>query len=238
MAPATDSGRELSALDRAAQRCRRCSLWRRATQAVCGEGPANADVMFVGEQPGDREDQAGAPFVGPAGRLLHRAFEEAGVDVARVYLTNAVKHFKWTPRGKRRIHERPNVEEIVACHLWLERELAIVRPRIVVALGAIAARALLGPAVRVTRDRGRPLPSTIAPVVIVTVHPSSILRAGDPESRRTAWQAFLRDLKAVRAAMGARAPKRRPSQEPTNARTRARPGVGQRRAASVSPNRT
>jgi uracil-DNA glycosylase len=153
--------------------------------------------MFVGEQPGDVEDRAGEPFVGPAGQLLRRALAEAGIDVARVYLTNAVKHFKWTRRGKRRLHERPNHEEVMACRLWLDMEIELVRPVAIVALGATAAGALLGPAVRVTRDRAKKLTSDLAPLVSVTVHPSSILRSGDATVRARAHKQFVADLRRI-----------------------------------------
>jgi DNA polymerase len=187
----------LSDLRKEARGCRRCNLWKNATQTVFGAGPARAKLMLVGEQPGDQEDLAGAPFVGPAGQLLRTALVEAGIDPDSVYLTNAVKHFKWRKQGKRRIHERPRSEEILACHLWLESEIAAVRPRVLVALGATAAAALLGSAVRVTRDRGRYFPSPLAPAVTLTVHPSSILRAPDPERRREAHRQFVRDLRAI-----------------------------------------
>jgi uracil-DNA glycosylase family protein len=191
---------------------------------VFGEGAPDAEVVFVGEQPGDQEDRQGAPFVGPAGRLLHRALAEVGLDHERIYLTNAVKHFKWTPRGKRRIHEKPSIEEMLACHLWLELELATIRPRVIVGLGATAARALLGPTVRVMRDRGKPLESTLAPVVIVTVHPSSLLRAPDAESRRAAWHAFVQDLRVVREAVArpARTKSTRTPRETSNGRPRSK----------------
>jgi DNA polymerase len=161
---------------------------------VFGEGPANARLMLVGEQPGDQEDIAGEPFVGPAGRLLREALVEAGLDPAEVYLTNAVKHFKWRPRGKRRIHEKPNREEVLACRMWLSEEIANVRPTVIVALGATAAGTLLGTAARVTKDRGRFFESTLAPFVSLTVHPSSILRAPDSASRAGARRQFIRDL--------------------------------------------
>ena len=164
--------------------------------------------MLVGEQPGDQEDRQGEPFVGAAGRLLRNGLEKAGVDVASIYLTNAVKHFKWKPKGKRRIHERPNREEILACRLWLEGELAVVKPRVLVALGATAAAALLGSSVRVMRDRGQPMPSALAQLVTVTVHPSSILRAPDEAARREAMRLFVRDLKKIARVLG---PADRPS---------------------------
>jgi DNA polymerase len=172
-------------------------LWKRGTQTVFGAGPARAAMVLVGEQPGDEEDKLGQPFVGPAGRLLRASLEAAGLDVARVYLTNAVKHFKWVPRGKRRIHGKPNREEILACRLWLEGELAAIKPKVVVALGATAAGVLLGNKVRVTADRGKRFDSPLAPIVTVTVHPSSILRAPDDDARRLARRAFVADLKRI-----------------------------------------
>jgi uracil-DNA glycosylase len=198
---ASDSPRarqtRLKAMRRDAEACRRCDLWKRATQVVVGEGPPDAELMLVGEQPGDREDLEGRPFVGPAGRVLEQALADAGLAATPTYVTNAVKHFKWEPRGPRRIHDRPNAGEIAACRMWLEIEIATVKPRAIVALGATAARALLGPNVRVTRDRGKPLESSLAPLVMVTVHPSSILRAPDPETRRRSLAEFVADLKAV-----------------------------------------
>lgn len=187
----------LGALRKQAAACRRCGLWARATQTVFGAGAPHARVVLVGEQPGDVEDRQGEPFVGPAGRLLREALGEAGLDLAEVYLTNAVKHFKWIPRGKRRIHQKPNREEIVACRSWLDGELAAIGPSIVVALGATAAGALLGSQVRVTRDRGRFQETPFAPFVTVTVHPSSILRARTDEERRDARDRFVQDLRAV-----------------------------------------
>jgi DNA polymerase len=187
----------LDDLRRDARGCQRCDLWKHATQTVFGLGPSRAKLMLVGEQPGDQEDLAGEPFVGPAGQLLRAALEEAGIDVAAVYLTNAVKHFKWRKQGKRRIHERPRREEVMACQFWLENEIASVRPAVVVALGATAANALLGSGVRVTRDRGRYFPSPLAPAVTLTVHPSSILRARDQEARHEAQRLFVRDLRAI-----------------------------------------
>jgi len=189
--------RSLTAFRRAAAGCRRCDLWKRGTQTVFGEGPSDARLMLVGEQPGDQEDLAGKPFVGPAGQLLRDALSEAGLNPAEVYLTNAVKHFKWEPRGKRRIHERPNREEVLACRMWLDDEIAAIKPAIIVALGATAAGALLGSAAKVTRDRGRFFPSTLAPLVTLTVHPSSILRAPDSARRKEARQQFVKDFKAI-----------------------------------------
>ena len=160
--------------------------------------------MLVGEQPGDQEDRQGEPFVGAAGRLLRDALDRAGIDVTEVYLTNAVKHFKWRRQGKRRIHERPNREEVLACRMWLEAELAALKPRVLVALGATAAATLLGSSVRVTKDRGRPIASPLAEIVFVTVHPSSILRAPDEAARREAMELFVADLKKVRHVARAR----------------------------------
>ena len=187
--------RNLSRIRDEAAGCRRCHLWKRATQTVFGEGPMSARLMLVGEQPGDQEDLAGEPFVGPAGQLLRKALEEAGIDLAEVFLTNAVKHFKWQPRGKRRIHEPPNREEVLACRIWLDEEIAAVKPTMIVALGATAAAALLGSAAKVTRDRGRFFSSTLAPLVSLTVHPSSILRAPDSAARAEAQRQFVSDLK-------------------------------------------
>jgi DNA polymerase len=186
----------LATVEREAAVCRRCHLWKRATQTVFGAGPRRAAIMFVGEQPGDVEDREGEPFVGPAGRLLREALQDAGIDDATVYLTNAVKHFKWRERGKRRIHERPNREEILACRLWLDSEIAIVKPRVLVALGATAASVLV-PKSRVTRDRAQPFPSPLAEIVTVTVHPSSILRAPDSQSRAEARRQFVKDLRKI-----------------------------------------
>ena len=187
--------RKLSDIRDAAAGCRRCDLWKRATQTVFGEGPTKARLMLVGEQPGDQEDLAGEPFVGPAGQLLREALADAGLDPAEVFLTNAVKHFKWTPRGKRRIHERPNREEVLACRMWLTEEIDAVKPEMIVALGATAAGTLLGSAAKVTRDRGKFFPSTLAPLVSLTVHPSSILRAPDSAARAEARRLFVADLK-------------------------------------------
>ncbi len=181
----------------AAKDCRACHLYERGTQTVFGEGPSKADVMLVGEQPGDAEDVAGHPFVGPAGKLLDRALEEAGIDRRRVYVTNVVKHFKWEPRGKRRIHAKPNGAEIAACRPWLETEIALVKPRVLVCLGATAAQALLGTGFKVSRQRGSFVPSPLAPRVTATVHPSSILRAPDDESRRADMTRFVADLARV-----------------------------------------
>ena len=184
-----------------ARDCKACDLYKRGTQTVFGEGPSRANVMLVGEQPGDAEDLAGHPFVGPAGKLLDRALEEAGIERARVYVTNVVKHFKWEPRGKRRIHAKPNAREIGACRPWLDTEVALVRPRVIVCLGATAAQALLGRGFRVTQQRGSFVESPLAPLVTATVHPSSILRAPDDESRRQEMREFVSDLKKVAKAL-------------------------------------
>jgi len=190
------SSLSLSALRAAAAGCRACPLWRAATQTVFGEGLKRSDVMFVGEQPGDREDREGRPFVGPAGRLFDEALEEAGIDRTRVYVTNVVKHFKWQARGKRRIHAKPAWSEIAACRPWLDAELAVVQPQVLVCLGATAAQALLGRQFRVTKERGRPVESNLAATVVATVHPSSILRA-EADDRVAARAAFVDDLRVV-----------------------------------------
>jgi DNA polymerase len=191
----------LKTVREAAAGCQACDLYRRGTQTVFGEGPRKAEVMMVGEQPGDAEDVAGRPFVGPAGRLLDRALAEAGIDRRLVYVTNVVKHFKWEPRGKRRIHAKPNAAEVAACRPWLETEIALVRPRVLVCLGATAAQALLGKAFKVSSQRGRFVESALAPLVTATVHPSSILRAADDESRRAEMQRFVDDLRNVADAV-------------------------------------
>ena len=184
-----------------AKDCKACDLYKRGTQTVFGEGPGRADVMLVGEQPGDAEDLAGRPFVGPAGRLLDKGLEEAGIDRDSVYVTNVVKHFKWEPRGKRRIHAKPNAAEIGACRPWLETEIALVQPRVLVCLGATAAQALLGRSFKVSTQRGEFVPSPLAPLVTATVHPSSILRAPDDASRREETRRFVEDLRKVAAAI-------------------------------------
>ncbi len=181
----------------AAQDCRACDLWKRGTQTVFGEGPSKARVMLVGEQPGDREDVEGKPFVGPAGALLDKALGDAGIDREQTYVTNAVKHFKWEPRGKRRIHKKPNALEIAACRPWLDVEIEMVRPDIVVCLGATAAQALLGKDFRVTRQRGQLLPFASRQQVLATVHPSSILRAPDEAARHREFKLFVKDLRVV-----------------------------------------
>jgi uracil-DNA glycosylase family protein len=181
----------------AAAGCKACDLWKTGTQTVFGEGARKAEVMFVGEQPGNDEDLEGRPFVGPAGKLMDKAMEEADIDRSLAYVTNVVKHFKWEPRGKRRIHQKPNWGEIAACRPWLDAELAIVKPRVIVCLGATAAQALLGRQFRVTKQRGVPVASDLAPTVIATVHPSSILRADTEEDRRVAYDEFVADLREV-----------------------------------------
>ena len=181
--------------------CKACDLYKRGTQTVFGEGPAKAEVMLVGEQPGDAEDVAGHPFVGPAGTLLDRALEEAGIDRRLVYVTNVVKHFKWEPRGKRRIHAKPNASEVNACRPWLEAEISLVRPRVLVCLGATAAQALLGRSFKVSQQRGEFVSSTLAPLTTATVHPSSILRAPDEVARREEMRRFVADLKKIAAKL-------------------------------------
>jgi uracil-DNA glycosylase family protein len=192
----------LASLRDAAAGCQACPLWRTATQTVFGEGAQRSEVMFVGEQPGDREDLEGRPFVGPAGRLLDEALDEAGIDRTRAYVTNVVKHFKWQARGKRRIHAKPAWSEIAACRPWLDAELAVVKPEVLVCLGATAAQALLGRSFRVTRERGRPVESGLARHVLATIHPSAILRA-DSESRERERKAFVDDLKVVSSLLQA-----------------------------------
>jgi DNA polymerase len=187
----------LPRLRAAAASCHACELWKRGTQTVFGAGPRRARIMFVGEQPGNEEDLAGAPFVGPAGKLLDRALAEAGIDRDRVYVTNVVKHFKWEQRGKRRIHEKPKAHEIEACRPWLDAEIATVRPAFIVCLGATAAQALIGKQFRVSRQRGEILASAYGPAIMATVHPSSILRAPDSETRHREMVLFVADLTRV-----------------------------------------
>lgn len=195
--------RTIAGLKMAATDCKACDLWKSATQTVFGEGPARAALMLVGEQPGDAEDRSGHPFVGPAGKLLNDALEEAGIDRRRVYITNVVKHFKWTlaERGKRRIHKKPRASEIEACRPWLEAELELVKPNVLVCLGATAAQSLLGRTFSVSRERGKFVDSPLAPHVLATVHPSSILRAQDDESRRAQFRSFVNDLKKAAIAI-------------------------------------
>jgi len=187
----------ITSLKNAAAGCKACDLWEKGTQTVFGEGGRRARVMFVGEQPGNEEDLSGKPFVGPAGRLLDSALDEASIDRKQTYVTNVVKHFKWEPRGKRRIHKKPNATEIAACRPWLEAEIAVVKPDVIVALGATAAQALIGPQFRVTKQRGEFIDSTLAPYVMATVHPSSILRAPDDETRQLEYRLFVDDLKKL-----------------------------------------
>ena len=187
----------LHKLKTAAAGCTGCPLWKVGTQTVFGEGRPDAKVLFVGEQPGNDEDLQGIPFVGPAGKVLDRCLEEAGINRGQVYVTNAVKHFKWEPRGKRRLHKKPNSREIASCRPWLEAEIAVLKPAVIVALGATAAQTLLGKDFRVTQHRGKPIPSPLAPKVIATVHPSSLLRAPDEKTRRAETARFIEDLRKV-----------------------------------------
>jgi uracil-DNA glycosylase len=193
--PTLQSAREAS------KQCRACDLWKRGTQTVFGEGSSHARVLFIGEQPGDKEDLEGRPFVGPAGAVLDKALVEAGIDRKQTYVTNAVKHFKWEPRGKRRIHKKPNSLEIAACRPWLDVEIDLVKPEVVVCLGATAAQALLGRSFRVTQQRGQLMPFSAAPFVLATVHPSSILRAPDDETRHREYELLVDDLRVVAKAL-------------------------------------
>ncbi len=195
-APLVPDNPTLTSLRDVAAGCRACDLWKTGTQTVFGGGAREAQVMLVGEQPGDREDVSGEPFVGPAGKLLDHALEEAGIGRRAAYVTNVVKHFKWEAKGKRRIHKKPNLQEITACRPWLDAEIAVVRPKVIVCLGATAAQALLGKDFRVSRQRGRFVDSPLAPFVTATVHPSSILR-GSPESRAAEFRDFVADLSRV-----------------------------------------
>jgi uracil-DNA glycosylase family protein len=196
-APLVPARPSLSSLREASSGCRACPLSESGTQTVFGEGRATSDVMLVGEQPGDKEDLEGRPFVGPAGRLLDRALDQAGIDRRNVYVTNVVKHFKWEARGKRRIHKKPNMSEITACRPWLEAEIRVVKPKVVVALGATAAQALLGRNFKVSRQRGEIVESELAPLATATVHPSSILRAPDDDARKKAMDEFVADLERI-----------------------------------------
>lgn len=189
--------KDLPSLKEAAKDCKACDLWKLGTQTVFGEGRKNSQVVLIGEQPGDKEDLAGLPFVGPAGQLLDRALEEAGIERETAYVTNVVKHFKWTPRGKRRIHQKPNAREIAACNPWLEAELDVIKPRVVILLGATAAQTLLGKQFRVTQSRGVWVESKFDAKVMATVHPSSILRAPDPETRERQYSEFVDDLRVA-----------------------------------------
>ena len=196
-APLVPNRPTLTKLRVAASGCKACDLWKTGTQTVFGEGSAHAKVMFVGEQPGDKEDLAGKPFVGPAGVVLDKALVAAGIDRNEVFVTNAVKHFKWEPRGKRRLHKKPNSMEIAACRPWLNAEIQVTKPQVIVVLGATAAQALLGKDFKVTQHRGKPVPSDLAPYVVATVHPSSILRAPDEDARHEAMRLFIEDMKRV-----------------------------------------
>ena len=187
----------LKAFRDAAADCKACDLWKRGTQTVFGEGARRAEIVFVGEQPGNEEDLHGKPFVGPAGRLLDEALAEAGIDRTQTYVTNVVKHFNWEPRGKRRIHKKPNAGEIAACRPWLEAEIDLVKPKVIVCLGATAAQALLGSKFKVSKQRGQFIKSTLAPYILATVHPSSILRVPDNEMRHLEKRRFINDLKKV-----------------------------------------
>jgi DNA polymerase len=195
------STRSLPGLAKIARNCKACDLWKRSTQTVFGEGSSNSKVMFIGEVPGDQEDRAGKPFIGPAGQLLNKALAEAGIDRGKVYVTNAVKHFNWEPRGRRRIHKKPKASEIAACRPWLDAEIERLRPRVIVCLGATASQALLGSKFRVTQHRGEFIESPLARHVIATVHPSSILRAPDEETRHEEMRLFLADLKKIAAVI-------------------------------------
>jgi uracil-DNA glycosylase family protein len=192
----------LKKLREAAAGCKACPLWKTGTQTVFGEGSPKSEVMFVGEQPGDQEDKAGAPFVGPAGKLFDRALEEAAIDRSTTYVTNVVKHFKWVAQGKRRIHQKPTAREIAACRPWLDAELAVIRPQVIVCLGATAAQAVIGRQFRVSRQRGEFVPSPLAPHVTATIHPSAILRAPDEEARHAEMERFIADLKRVAKVIG------------------------------------
>jgi uracil-DNA glycosylase family protein len=199
-APVPDT-RNLPKLREVAAACKACDLWKTGTQTVFGEGSSSAEIVFVGEQPGDKEDLAGKPFVGPAGRVFDEGLAAAGIDRRLAYVTNAVKHFKWEARGKRRIHQKPNAAELAACRPWLDAELEAVRPKVLVLLGATAAQALLGRQFRVSKDRGRPIDSELAPYVLATVHPSSILRQRTDEERAAAMADFIADLEVVAELM-------------------------------------
>jgi uracil-DNA glycosylase family protein len=204
-APFVPRTTSVKALNAAAHACRGCDLYKTATQVVFGSGPRTARVMFVGEQPGDQEDLRGEPFVGPAGAVLQKALDEVGIARATVFLTNAVKHFKWEPRGKRRIHKKPRASEIKACRPWLEAELFAVKPAVVVCLGATAAQAVLGSQFKLMQQRGQVLPSPLADRVVATIHPSAVLRAPDSEGRRAAYAMLVSDLKvAAKVAKGVR----------------------------------
>jgi uracil-DNA glycosylase family protein len=228
----------LSTLTTAAKSCKGCDLYKNATQTVFGEGPANARVIFVGEQPGDQEDQAGHPFVGPAGNLLNSMLEKVGIDRGEVYVTNAVKHFKWEPRGKRRIHSKPSARQVTACKPWLKAEVEVIKPDVIVALGATAAQAIIGKDFKVTQGRGKPIiDNPWAPCIVATVHPSSLLRAPDEAARREAFRRFEEDLRVVKRQMDKLD---KPQRKPQHARRADADHPGQRRAEAESspPSRT
>jgi DNA polymerase len=200
-APFVPKSTSIRTLAAAAHECHGCDLYKTATQVVFGAGPNKARVVFVGEQPGDQEDRQGAPFVGPAGAMLDKALEDAGIPRSDVYVTNAVKHFKWEPRGKRRIHKKPRVSEIKACRPWLEAELRAVKPQVVVCLGATAAQSVLGPQFKLMQNRGKVVVSALAERVVATIHPSAVLRAPDSEGRRAAYESLVADLKVAAKAL-------------------------------------
>ena len=200
-APFIPASTSLKTLEAAAEKCRGCDLYKAATQVVFGAGPKRARVMFVGEQPGDQEDRQGEPFVGPAGALLDKALADAGIPREQVFLTNAVKHFKWEPRGKRRIHKKPRMSEVKACRPWLEAELRAVQPAVVVCLGATAAQSILGASFKLMKERGQVVSSPLAPKVVATIHPSAVLRAPDSEGRRAAYEMLVEDLKVAAKAV-------------------------------------
>src|ERR1043165_6010649 len=191
------ASKDLNVLRTAAKKCKACPLWKSGTQTVFGEGPARARIIFVGEQPGDKEDLEGKPFVGPAGRMLDKALEEAGVDRSETYVTNAVKHFKWEPAGKRRIHKKPNSREIAACRPWLISEIESLEPELIVCLGATAAQSVLQRVVKIGESRGKLVDTAFGARVLVTVHPSSLLRVQDQPDKEQHWKAFVRDLKIL-----------------------------------------
>jgi uracil-DNA glycosylase len=200
-APFVPPSTSLKTLEAAAEKCRGCDLYKTATQVVFGDGPKRARIMLIGEQPGDQEDRQGEPFVGPAGALLDKALTDAGIPRDQVFLTNAVKHFKWEPRGKRRIHKKPRMSEVKACRPWLEAELRAVQPAVVVCLGATAAQSMLGASFKLMKERGQVVSSPIAPRVVATIHPSAVLRAPDSEGRRAAYEMLVADLKVVAKAL-------------------------------------
>ena len=197
-APFVPPKHTLPILAKAVQKCRGCPLYANATQAVFGEGKPHARILFIGEQPGDKEDLAGHPFIGPAGQMLDQCLQAAGIDRAEAYVTNAVKHFKWKPAGKRRLHDKPSMREIRACRPWLDAEIDALHPALIVTLGATAAQSLLGPAFRVTKQRGQRIDAPNLPPILTTIHPSAILRARTSEDRHRETEAFIADLKAAR----------------------------------------